>query len=67
MRLEEIKSLVVSRGYVFDGVVPFRTKDRICWHRAGLRVSLCLGKKIRDITLEEFGLFVWAADDEVAL
>ena len=59
MNREEVRQLIESKGYVFDGVVPFKHKDRIKWHGKGLqKVSLCIGKKIKDIAREELEMFI---------
>ena len=58
MKREEIKEIVESKGYVFDGIVPFRHSDRIRWHNKNLKVSINLGKKIRDIPREHFEMWV---------
>ena len=58
MNRKEMKQLIESKGYIFDGTVPFKTKDRIKWHNKDLKVSLNLGKKIEDITKRELEIFV---------
>lgn len=58
MNTEEIKEIVEAKGYTFDGIVPFKKKDRIKWHNDDLKVSLNLGKKIKDIPKELFEAFV---------
>ena len=58
MELEEVRKIVEQKGYVFDGITQFKTKDRIKWHNDELKVNLSLGRKIRDITPEEFKQWV---------
>lgn len=58
MKVEEIKEIVEAKGYVFDGIVPFKKKDRIKWHNDKIKVSLSFGKKIKDIPKELFEVFV---------
>jgi len=58
MNKKEIEQIVTAKGYVFDGVVPFKTKDRIRWHNKDLKVAISLGKKIKDTTKEEFEVWV---------
>ena len=54
----EVRQLIESKGYTFDGIVPFKHKDRIKWHDKDLKVSLCIGKKIKDITREDLEMFL---------
>ena len=49
---------VEAKGYIFDGIVPFKKKDRIKYHRKGLKTSLTLGVKVKDIPRELFELLV---------
>ena len=58
MKVQEIKEIVEAKGYIFDGIVPFKKKDRIKWHNDDLRVNLNLGKKINEIPKELFEMFV---------
>ena len=52
MNESELRKLMTARGYVLDKIVPFQTKDRIRFHTEDgkLKISLNVGKKLRDIS-----------------
>ena len=58
MNEQEIKELLEKKGYVLDKIVHFKNSDRVRWHNDDLDVSINLGKKIEDISLEFFEKWV---------
>lgn len=58
MNEQEIREVLKQRGYILDKIVHFKHSDRIRWHSKTLNVSLNLGKRIEDVDLKDFMLFV---------
>jgi len=54
----KIRRILFLKGYTFNGVTRFKTHDRIKWSNKDLKVSLNLGKKIENLTEEEFARWV---------
>ena len=59
MNYAEVKRLVEKKGYVLDGITSFKKKDRIRFHSAELKVSLDLGKKIKDLSWADLNTWIY--------
>jgi len=58
MNKQEIEQILMKKGYTLEKIVTFPKSDRIRWFSDDLKVSLNLGKKIEDLSVEDFAKWV---------
>jgi len=58
MQVKEVEEVLAKKGCTLVKIVPFKKSDRIRWKTKDLKVSLNLGKKIENMTVEEFDQWV---------